>query len=302
MYFEDLQMFQFERILNEDPLMHITTVLGRFPSQHGTDQSPAILRIERLPLPNSISQSLAENLDRFSLTEHTDIYSWGSGWLKSTSDRPDVKINIIHPATDVHIRKYSTQDYRMDPVVCLSSSSPPNLNRSRHRVHDILSGTSEAEAVLHRDPSPEFGYVILPDMKWDSTTISTLYLVAIVLTKDIRSLRDLKKRHLGMLRGIRTETTRIVNEKWGLEGGSLRFYIHYQPSYYHFHIHIVHVNNVGTYGSTVGQAHLLDDIISLLELDPDEGPSILERMTLTYALGTQHGLYKDMVAAQSTLS
>jgi len=67
-------------------------------------------------------------------------------------------------------------------------------------------------------------------------------------------------------------------------------------------------------GMTVGQAHLLDDIISLvglflgllttefrvinhyhqLELDPDEGPGIYERLTLTYGLGDQHGLFESM--------
>ena len=38
-----------------------------------------------------------------------------------------------------------------------------------------------------------------------------------------------------------------------------------------------------------------------LELSPDSGPSILERMTFTYALGDQHGLYEAMRAAQSEL-
>ena len=31
-----------------------------------------------------------------------------------------------------------------------------------------------------------------------------------------------------------------------------------------------------------------------LELDPDEGPGIYERMTLTYGLGDQHGLFESM--------
>lgn len=61
--------------------------------------------------------------------------------------------------------------------------------------------------------------------------MSSLYLVAIALTDSIRSLRDLRKKHLPMLRSILTEATRIVSEKWGLEKGSLRFYVHYQPSY-----------------------------------------------------------------------
>lgn len=48
------------------------------------------------------------------------------------------------------------------------------------------------------------------------------------------------------------------------------------------------------WGMSVGQAHLLDDIISLLELDLEEGPSVFERMTLTYGLGDQHGLVDAM--------
>ena len=32
----------------------------------------------------------------------------------------------------------------------------------------------------------------------------------------------------------------------------------------HFHVHIVNASYYGTMGSTVGQAHLLDDIISLV--------------------------------------
>ena len=99
------------------------------------------------------------------------------------------------------------------------------------RVDDILAGKSEAEKILFKDSSPSLGYVILPDMKWDLSNTSALYLVAISNSKEIRCLRDLRKHHLPMLRGIRREATRVVNENWGLNSGSLRFYIHYQPSY-----------------------------------------------------------------------
>ena len=99
----------------------------------------------------------------------------------------------------------------------------------------------------------------------------------------------------------------------------------------HFHVHIVNANYVGLAGMSVGQAHLLDDIISMvshvhnfvyqpclltdrstqsllypgivysrtqLELDPKSGPSIFERMTLTYGLGDQHGLFEQMRIVQ----
>lgn len=85
--------------------------------------------------------------------------------------------------------------------------------------------------MLYKDVSQETGFLILPDMKWDLTNISTLYLVALSLNRRIRSLRDLNKHHLPMLKNIRREATRVVKERWGLEKGSLRFYVHYQPSY-----------------------------------------------------------------------
>ena len=68
-------------------------------------------------------------------------------------------------------------------------------------------------------------------MKWDLSNVSTLYLVAITTSRDIRCLRDLRKQHLPMLRGIRKQASTVVHEKWKLEPDNLRFYIHYQPSY-----------------------------------------------------------------------
>ena len=79
----------------------------------------------------------------------------------------------------------------------------------------------------------------------------------------------------------------------------------------------MNANYVGLMGMAVGQAHLLDDVISLvrpglfilivvlrtssqLELEPDQGLGTYERMTLTYGLGDQHGLYEHMMKASTT--
>lgn len=111
-----------------------------------------------------------------------------------------------------------------------SSCSPQGIHIIC-RVYDILSGVAEADKVLYKDTDPEYGYVLLPDMKWDQVTEGSLYLVAITLSAEIRSLRDLRKKHVGMLKNIRTEAGRVVQEKWGMGPGSLRMFIHYQPSY-----------------------------------------------------------------------
>jgi len=128
-----------------------------------------------------------------------------------------------------------------------------------------------------------------------------LYLVALMILPDIKSLRDLNCSHLPLLRCIRREAARVAKDRWGLEATELRLFVHYQPSYYRFHVHIVNANHTGLMGMAVGQAHMLDDIISLLELDDPTGPSIFQRMSLSYSLGEQHGLFATMKAAQSEL-
>ena len=95
------------------------------------------------------------------------------------------------------------------------------------RVENILTGLSEQSKILYSSSS----FVILPDMKWDLKTVSSLYLVSIVQDHTIRSMRDLRKCHIGLLKDIRREAAHIVSEKWGLGNGSLRIYVHYQPSY-----------------------------------------------------------------------
>ncbi|KAI0718344.1 scavenger mRNA decapping enzyme [Cerioporus squamosus] len=306
---EHLKQFQFVRVLNEDPVTHALTLLGTLPLKDSSESSHAILRIEKTALSvDAAEQIVPQFLESTKRIEGTDIYTWLFGWFVKSAESPDVKINIVHPATEVHIRKYSKQEVAIvhetpalyerivKPYI---TAFPPSRTQW---VENILNGTSEAEKILFRDPSSESGYVILPDMKWDLTTISSLYLVAIAFNRSIRSLRDLTKAHLGMLTSIRRDAAKVVHERWGLAPGSLRMFIHYQPSYYHFHVHIVNANYQGLPGMSAGQAHLLDDIISLLECSPDGGPTILQNMTLTYALGEQHGLYEPMKTAQQELA
>ncbi|CAA7265465.1 unnamed protein product [Cyclocybe aegerita] len=297
---EALNAFTFERILHEDPITHSLTLLGTFPNQNDASAKvQAIVRIEKTALTAEDSpRFFGENglIRKVEVEESTDIYTWLFGWLKEERER-DVKINVICPATEVHIRKYTTQErivvhetpelYKkhVKPYI---EAFPPSRTKW---VENILTGVSEQHKVLFS--SPEF--LILPDMKWDLKTVSSLYLVALVQDRAIRSLRDLRHTHVELLKAIRHQANRVVQEKWGLERGSLRMYIHYQPSYYHFHVHIVNVNyEGGLLGMAVGQAHLLDDVISMLELDTGDGPGIFQRITLTYALGDQHGLYEAM--------
>ncbi|KIM43029.1 hypothetical protein M413DRAFT_18208 [Hebeloma cylindrosporum] len=296
--FSALSQFVFDRVLNEDPLTHSLIILGTLPSPDLDNRVRAIVRLEKTALNAADSSKFfGDNgiIEKVQLEESTDIYTWLFGWLGEDRER-DVKINVICPATDVHIRKYTRQDQIMvhETPALYEKYVKPYISAfpaSRTTwVENILKGLSEQSKVLYSCPE----FLILPDMKWDLKTIRSLYLVAIIQDRTIRSLRDLRKHHVDLLRSIRIEATRVVQAKWGLGNGSLRMFIHYQPSYYHFHVHIVNANYQGGLGMTVGQGHLLDDIIALLELDTFEGPGIFERMTLTYGLGDQHGLFTTL--------
>ena len=52
--------------------------------------------------------------------------------------------------------------------------------------------------------------------------------------KSIRSIRDLRTEHLGLLVKIREETERCARVKYGLGEGQLRMFVHYQPTYCSF--------------------------------------------------------------------
>ncbi|KZT34788.1 scavenger mRNA decapping enzyme, partial [Sistotremastrum suecicum HHB10207 ss-3] len=271
-------------------------LLGTLPVQDGRDL--AIVRI--LKLSSVASQefsTLINRLEGLNLVESNDIYTWFHGWLARSNAKPDVKIDVIFPATDVHVRKYSAQSVHMvhesidlyrkivKPYV---DSFPPKRTQW---VRNILDGTSESEKLIYSDP----GYVLLPDMKWDAETspLSTLYVVAIAKSVALRSLRDLRGEHIPLLKDIRRTARQYVQGK-GLAGSAVRMFIHYQPSYYHFHVHVVNANHFGSLGTIVGQAHLLDDVISLLELDGE----IYKKVTLNYGLGDQHALCQPLLEAQ----
>lgn len=155
----------------------------------------------------------------------------------------------------------------------------------------------EAESIVYEDPDPLTGFIIIPDSKWDGKTISSVYLQALVHRRDVLSLRDIRPKHLPMLKKIKEEGERLVMERYGLGKGKVRLLVHYQPSYYHFHVHIVTIEASSFAGMIVGQSHLLEDIIDNLEMEgtiEDEDESYYSKKTFTYALGENHCLMSGL--------
>lgn len=159
---------------------------------------------------------------------------------------------MIYPATETHIKKYevSTSRYVIETPEFYQKYVAPYIATMRGDrikwVRQILHEGVEAERVLVRvddDPSGRRGnFVLLPDLKWDRKNMETLYLVAILVSDEIASIRDLKASHIPMLKSIREKIVETVKQSFGLDSSQLKIYVHYQPSYYHFHIHVTHVS------------------------------------------------------------
>lgn len=202
------------------------------------------------------------------------------------------RLTLIHPATPLHFTKYTKQAKVMikeTPEVYDRVVRPWIEQQAASRlawVENILNGVGEQEKMIYRDDS----FCLLPDSKWDERNLSELYLLFIASDRRLRSLRDLTAEHLPILKLMVEVAQQEVPKRYpGVKADQLRLYVHYQPSYYQFHVHVVALE--GERGMAVGQAHLLEDLISLIELDG----SIMQKRTLHYSLGLTHPLYNLML-------
>jgi len=130
-------------------------------------------------------------------------------------------------------------------------------------IYDVISGERESENVLLEDND----VVFLPDTHAlnDGKTINWL---AIMKDRSLKSLRDLRGRHVKLLKRIRLQCTEFIMATTGWKRHNIMAYIHYLPSVFQLHIHFC-----APYGSyttlDVLKVHPLDTVISNLEIDPE---------------------------------
>nr|CAG4650994.1 EOG090X06NK [Simocephalus serrulatus] len=181
-----------------------------------------------------------------------------------------VKATVIYPATEKHIEKYSTRQSFLiqETSLIYQSVTLPHIRESKFDLqwlYNILEHKKEADRIVYEDPDPNTGFILLPDLKWDCRTIANLYLTCIVYRRDIKSLRDLTAGHLPLLMNIVEKGSAVITDKYGLQKSQQRIYFHYQPSFYHLHVHFTSLQFTPP-GCSVERAHLVSNVISNIEL------------------------------------
>uniref|UniRef100_A0A1A9X208 m7GpppX diphosphatase n=1 Tax=Glossina brevipalpis TaxID=37001 RepID=A0A1A9X208_9MUSC len=277
----DLTKFQIIKVLNNNTRSKSITLLGKFPEQSDTDNAIVIFEKQTFRESEVItSPELEENVNDSSPTSKfcsdlkvqtefiNDVY--GSYQCFPPVQFSGLSCSVIYPASKKHIEKYSIcQKYVISETPELYEEiTLPYISISQHSlewVYNILEHKQEADRIVYEDPDPETGFILLPDFKWDGRTLETLYLLVISHKRDIKSLRDLNAHHLPLLRNIRARASEAIEKRYGLISTQLRMYFHYQPSFYHLHIHINPIRNDAP-GIWCEKSHMLDTVINNLEL------------------------------------
>ncbi len=89
--------------------------------------------------------------------------------------------------------------------------------------------------------------------------------------------------------------SQAIQDKYGVSADQLRIYLHYQPTYYHLHIHFNHIKS-DCAGTGAGKAHLLQEVIDNISLWPD----YYQKKTLTYYLKANDVLFKRLKERANT--
>lgn len=271
LYTKILQSFKLVKVLSEDAHQKNIFVHGKVMVDSKFGEEDVIIILERTPLTEPLVGEIVCAETCVSVIFKNDIYSslqlfpkLSAGALKST---------LIYPASEKHLEKFQShqvmliretaQDYFHITLPHIQSTA-----FSPQWLYNVLDGETEQNRVALRDTHPQDGFVLIEDLKWDAKQTTNLYLVAISNRRDVLSIRDLRWSHLPMLQNIRTKCKAAIKERYSFNPSHLRAYFHYQPSYYHLHIHFANVSYEST-SCALGKSHLLDDVIDRLKEDSD---------------------------------
>uniref|UniRef100_A0A4W6FVA0 m7GpppX diphosphatase n=1 Tax=Lates calcarifer TaxID=8187 RepID=A0A4W6FVA0_LATCA len=246
----------------------------------------AVVILEKTPIRED---TLAEIFSgsRLKLEMRNDIYC--TYQLQAPPHLNEIKTTVVCPATEKHVKKYQRQESSLveETGTDYQSITLPYIQKqsfSVQWVYNILEKKAEAERIVYEDPDPEVGFVLLPDFKWDQKQMICI-LIAITHQRDIRSLRDLSSEHIPLLQNIFQKGKEAILQRYNLPASKLRIYLHYQPSYYHLHVHFTKLGYEAP-GCGVERAHLLADVIQNLQSDPD----YYKNRTLYFPLRADDGL------------
>lgn len=141
---------------------------------------------------------------------------------------------------------------------------------SKQWIQKVLKGQQESDQVKRSDPD----FLLLPDthrtnrgggadQSWFRTTLNWL---CIPRDCSLRSLRDLRGEHVGLLEKMLRESLECIEAETGIPADEVMAYVHYPPSVYHLHVHFAYPYGQQTHRDPF-RMHSLASVIENLRLD-----------------------------------
>ncbi|TKR81702.1 hypothetical protein L596_015533 [Steinernema carpocapsae] len=233
----DLKEFQFKEVLNSDSTRKSIFVLLE------KDGKNAILICDKQPFAEKGAD--AEKWITSSKLNHltqNDVY--GNYVLEIPPELNAIKSTLIFPANEKHILKYRAQERFLiaETGEDFEKITLPHITASNFGVqwvYNCLEHKSEQDRLIFEDLDEQNGFQLYPDLKWDGKTPENLYCQAIIRRRGVRSVRDLRGTDIELLENIMTNSKKAIRDRYGVNPAQLKAYFHYQPSYYHLHVHFV---------------------------------------------------------------
>lgn len=283
----DLSDFDVHEVLMEG---EFTVVLGRFSWQPPEERALIKLSVKPVPLAVGLMQSLDMTLSSFSGAEYAYYHARSAlrSLVGSANLRPSYSLEVVAPASEKQIARARPQPGVLiaEDAALYNTVVHPYIHgldpRATSWIDKVLDLSKERERVLFNDPNEADGFLLNVDTKWKShppcvedaaaratwhghDAVRDLYCLAICHRHDVQSMRDLRAAHLPLLKRILAIGTETVSRVYGVPPDCLRVFVHYQPQFYHFHVHFTRLHS--DVGCQVERAHLLADIIANLEGD-----------------------------------
>lgn len=142
---------------------------------------------------------------------------------------------------------------RTKPLNADSAPFEPWRKSYTRRVEDILSILTLDTFTRSRQWRPKQG----------------LHWLAVATDRSLRTLRDLRGHHVGMLQTLYRQTCEKIQEETGIEAGHITAYVHYPPSVYQLHVHFKHIKGASVVAMDTLRVHTLPSIINNLQIDPN---------------------------------
>lgn len=137
------------------------------------------------------------------------------------------------------------------------------LERNVKWIYNIIDGKSEQDRIIHK----ENDFIIIPTLTWNGDK-NKLHVLAIVSDKSLMTIRDLRGKHIDLLKKIYETGLDIVSKEYSVDRDLIRTYIHYPPSTWLLHIHFQIITHVDS-SCAIEQCHNLPMVIQNLEMEGD---------------------------------